>query len=239
MEENIYDYTVVHFPWAWRDFFEKKMKMIKCISDVIEKDVANGQIVLPKIDFLWNAFIHTSPQNLKVVILGQDPYPNIEDACGMAFSVSRDRNCELPKSLINIFDVLSKTVPNFEIPSHGDLSDWAVQGVLLVNTALTVISGCRNSHARPWSQFSNALIEYLSDNFDHIVFMLWGKQAQSFRKYIDKRKHLVLETSHPSPLSFTYGFNECNHFNQANEYLKLHGKKEIDWRLDGKEEVKE
>ena len=232
MEGDIYEYTKMYYPHSWRDFFTSRMKMIQSISEVIGKDVKEGYTVLPKMDFLWNAFIHTGFDNVKVVILGQDPYQNVNDAMGLAFSVDRYREDDIPPSLGNIFKVMKKTVSNFEIPDHGDLSDWAVQGVLLINTASTVIQGKKNSHSRPWAQFTNALMEYLSEYKSNLVFMLWGNEAKGMKKYIDGRKHLVLMTSHPSPFSFERGFNESDHFNKANEYLKSHGKEEINWNLN-------
>lgn len=229
MEGNIYDYTLRNAPWSWREFFEQRMKYIKAVSDTVDKDVKLGEIVLPPMEYLWNAFVYTAHNNVKVVLLGQDPYPTPGNATGLSFSVKKGN--EIPKSLINMYNVLAKTVYGFEIPEHGDLTNWAIQGVLMINTAYTVIAGKPNSHSRTWKQFTDPLIEYLSDNYNNLVFLLWGKEAQKYRKFIDKRKHLVLETSHPSPLGYHCGFKDSDHFNQTNEYLIKNKKSPINWCL--------
>jgi len=227
MEYDIYEYTNRNIPYSWNVFFLSKMKIIKTISDVVKKDVDKGNEILPPINYLWNAFVHTSYDNVKVIILGQDPYPKPGDAVGLSFS---SRN-GVPKSLENIYKVLEKTVDGFIIPESGDLTDWAVQGVLLINSAFTIIANQKNSHSRPWKQFTSALVEFLSDNKKNLVFILWGKESQAYKKIIDKRKHLVLETSHPSPLSFYNGFSDSNHFVQTNTYLTNNSITPINWKL--------
>jgi uracil-DNA glycosylase len=167
------------------------------------------------------------------VIVGQDPYHGVSNglaqANGLAFSVNR--GVPPPPSLVNIFDELNRdSKVRFDKPEHGDLTMWAKQGVLLLNTSLTVRKGNPGSHTKKgWEEFTDGVIRTVNHSCDHVIFMLWGNHAQSKKSMIDIRKHLVLTTSHPSPYSADRGFKGCGHFSRANAFLSSKKKKEIDW----------
>jgi len=165
-----------------------------------------------------------------VVLLGQDPYHNPGQAMGLSFSVPKGINP--PPSLINIFKEL-KSDTGMPIPSHGNLCSWAEQGVLLLNASLTVRMNEPNSHAKiGWADFTDAVIKKISDQKEHVVFLLWGKFAQDKQVLIDETKHLVLKAAHPSPFSVEKGFYGCRHFSKTNEYLVSNGIDPINWSLD-------
>ncbi|XP_076345585.1 uracil-DNA glycosylase-like isoform X3 [Tachypleus tridentatus] len=167
-------------------------------------------------------------QKVKVVILGQDPYHGQNQAHGLAFSVQE--GVARPPSLINIYKELESDIPGFTAPLHGNLTGWARQGVLLLNACLTVRAQHPNSHKdQGWESLTDAVIKWLSCNLSDIVFFLWGSYAQKKGAVIDKKKHLVLNSVHPSPLSASRGFFGCHHFSKANQYLVQKGKKPIDW----------
>ena len=167
---------------------------------------------------------------MKVVILGQDPYHRPNQAHGLSFSVKP--TIVPPPSLINIYKELATDIEGFVIPKHGYLVDWAKQGVLLLNTVLTVEEGKANSHANwGWETFTDKVIAKLNAHRENIVFLLWGSHAQKKGAFIDRNKHCVLTAPHPSPLAAHRGFFGCHHFSKANEYLKAHGMAEINWQL--------
>jgi uracil-DNA glycosylase len=164
-----------------------------------------------------------------VVILGQDPYHGPNQAHGLSFSVPRGER--IPPSLQNIYKELARDV-DFRIPKHGYLMPWAEQGVLLLNSVLTVQAGLAASHqGKGWEAFTDQIISLISQRRDHVVFLLWGAYAQKKGHAIDRDKHLVLSTTHPSPLSAHRGFLGCGHFSKANEYLRQHQMTPIDWQL--------
>ena len=166
-----------------------------------------------------------------MVIIGQDPYHGPGQAHGLAFSVNQ--GMKVPPSLKNIFKELAEDIEGFKIPQHGCLNQWAEQGVLLLNTVLTVQRAKAHSHAKlGWENFSDALIGEISNINPHCVFMLWGAHAQQKGKNIDTDKHLVLTTVHPSPLSAYRGFFGCRHFSVANDWLVNKGLTPIDWQLE-------
>ncbi|XP_058239645.1 uracil-DNA glycosylase isoform X2 [Hemibagrus wyckioides] len=166
--------------------------------------------------------------NVKVVILGQDPYPRQSQAHGLCFSVLRPS--PPPPSLENIFTELAIDIKDFQHPGHGDLTGWAKQGVLLLNSVLTVRSREPASHqGQGWEEFTDAVVQSLSRNLKSLVFLLWGSYAQRKGKFIDRSEHHVLETSHPSPYSAHMGFFGCRHFSKTNILLKASGKTPIDW----------
>ncbi|XP_032661325.1 uracil-DNA glycosylase isoform X2 [Chelonoidis abingdonii] len=166
---------------------------------------------------------------VKVVILGQDPYHGPSQAHGLCFSVQRP--VPPPPSLENIYKELSADIEYFTHPGHGDLTGWAKQGVLLLNAVLTVRAHQPNSHKeKGWEQFTDAVVSWLNNNLDGLVFMLWGAYAQKKGSSIDRKRHHILQTVHPSPLSVHRGFFGCQHFSKTNELLKKSGKKPIDWR---------
>lgn len=186
-------------------------------------------VVYPDMYDIYNCFKLTPFERVKVVLLGQDPYHNVNQAHGLCFSVKE--GVEPPPSLVNIFQELKEDV-GCEIPSSGDLTNWANEGVLLLNTALTVRAHQANSHKNcGWTWFTDNVIRILSEKRDHLVFILWGGNARSKKSLIDRRKHLVLECAHPSPLSAYNGFFGCRHFSKTNEYLKANGIEPIDWNL--------
>nr|XP_020025570.1 uracil-DNA glycosylase [Castor canadensis] len=168
-------------------------------------------------------------RDVKVVVLGQDPYHGPSQAHGLCFSVQRP--VPPPPSLENIYKELSTDVDGFAHPGHGDLSGWAKQGVLLLNAVLTVRAHQANSHKeRGWEQFTDAVVSWLNQNLNGLVFLLWGSYAQKKGSAIDRKRHHVLQTAHPSPLSVYRGFFGCRHFSKANELLQKSGKKPINWK---------
>ncbi|QSX34902.1 uracil-DNA glycosylase [Shewanella avicenniae] len=189
-----------------------------------------GKRIYPAQADTFNAFKLTPFAQLKVVIIGQDPYHGANQAHGLSFSVPA--GVSPPPSLQNIFLELQHTIPDFQLPNHGDLSDWAKQGVLLLNTVLTVEAGKAQSHTElGWQRFTDKVIEVINLHHQGIVFMLWGRHAAEKGAKVNRHKHLVLRAAHPSPFSANKGFFGCNHFNLANQYLQHHGKAMIDWQL--------
>lgn len=184
-------------------------------------------IVYPPSQLIFNAFNLTPFDKVKVVILGQDPYHNVGQAHGLAFSVPN--GIMPPPSLKNIFKELQSDI-GMPIPTNGNLESWAREGVLLLNSCLTVRANNPASHQGiGWQRFTDAAINALSENKEHIVFLLWGNYAIAKEKLIDTRKHLVLKTVHPSPLSANRGFFGCRHFSQTNTYLSSNGISPIKW----------
>ncbi|KAF1599229.1 Uracil-DNA glycosylase, partial [Eudyptes chrysolophus] len=177
--------------------------------------------------FTWTQMCDIS--DVKVVILGQDPYHGPNQAHGLCFSVQKP--VPPPPSLENIYRELSTDIEDFAHPGHGDLTGWAKQGVLLLNAVLTVRAHQATSHKeRGWEQFTDVVVSWLNKNLHGVVFMLWGAYAQKKGSSIDRKRHHVLQTVHPSPLSVNRGFFGCRHFSKTNELLKKSGKKPIDWR---------
>ncbi len=191
-----------------------------------EKD--KGRTIYPPGSQIFRAFELTPVQDVKVVILGQDPYHNPGEAMGLSFSVPD--GVKTPPSLLNIFKEIQDDL-GIEMSGSTNLEPWARQGVLLLNSILTVRAGQAASHQKiGWQEFTDAVIRYISDNCDGVVFMLWGNFARSKASLIDHRKHLVLEAAHPSPLA-RGAFFGCRHFSKANDFLLFKGKKEINWQL--------
>ena len=183
--------------------------------------------VYPPPKLIFNAFDLCPFEKVKVVILGQDPYHGTAQAHGLCFSVPE--GVIVPPSLQNIYKELQSDL-GIPIPTTGNLEKWAEQGVLLLNATLTVRAGQPGSHQKKgWEEFTDAVIRKISDEKEHVVFMLWGNYAKAKRELIDTKKHLVLEAAHPSPFSAHNGFFGCRHFSRANEYLKQFGIIEVDW----------
>lgn len=183
--------------------------------------------IYPAAADIFNAFRLTPFVDIRVVILGQDPYHGAGQAHGLSFSVPA--GVRLPPSLRNIYKEIERSM-GVKMPPHGDLTPWARQGVFLLNTTLSVREGAAGSHSgKGWESFTDAAISCLSDQRDNIVFMLWGSHAQKKEPLIDGKRHLVLKAPHPSPLSAHRGFIGCDHFIKANSYLRKHGGKSIDW----------
>lgn len=220
----------VHMKESWKkvlaDEFQKPY--FPLIKQFIVEQKAKGKKVFPPGQLIFNAFNLTPFSNLKVVILGQDPYHGAGQAHGLSFSVPL--GVLPPPSLKNIFKEI-RTDLGIDTPAHGNLEAWAKQGVLLLNASLTVNEGEANSHvASGWHTFTNAVIKKISDEKTGIVFILWGNFARDKKSLIDTSKHFVLEAAHPSPFSVT-AFLGCKHFSKTNALLKQQGKAEIDWRL--------
>lgn len=181
----------------------------------------------PPQELILNAFNHFNVEETKVVILGQDPYIRVGQAMGLSFSVPE--GTALPPSLKNIYSEIESDLGGMR-RRVGDLTDWVDQGVMLLNTALTVREGDSNSHASEWQSFTNNVIKAISDRCDHVVFVLWGKPAQKKEKLIDHEKHCVIKSSHPSPLSAYRGFFGSKPFSRVNEALVKFGRKPIQWK---------
>ncbi|WP_017732572.1 uracil-DNA glycosylase [Nafulsella turpanensis] len=204
--------------------FEKPY--FKDLVDFIKKEY-NSHTVYPPGKLIFNAFEHCPFDEVKVVIIGQDPYHNPGQANGMAFSVAD--GVRVPPSLQNIYKEVSDELGK-PIPASGNLERWADQGVLLLNATLTVRANTPGSHQKKgWEEFTDAVIKLVSDEKENIVFILWGAYAQKKGAVIDDKKHLVLKSAHPSPFAANRGFFGNNHFIKANDYLKSKGKKPIDW----------
>ncbi|MBQ0029436.1 MAG: uracil-DNA glycosylase [Bacteroidales bacterium] len=205
--------------------FEKPYFSI--LTGFVRKEYSSA-ICYPPGKLIFNAFDLCPFQEVKVVIIGQDPYHEPNQAEGLCFSVAP--GVPYPPSLKNIFKELHDDLGIAE-PENGSLRRWASQGVFLLNATLTVREHAAGSHqGKGWEEFTDAAIKALNDQREHIVFILWGSYAKQKGRYIDRKKHLVLEANHPSPLSANRGgFFGCKHFSKANEYLKANGKKEIAW----------
>jgi uracil-DNA glycosylase len=217
---------------SWKEQLQAEFKQpyFTGIIDFLKKEKQAGKTIYPAGPNIFNAFNTTPFDKVKVVILGQDPYHNPNQAHGLSFSVPK--GIQPPPSLVNIFKEIKNDL-DIPIPSHGNLEKWAHQGVLLLNAALTVEANQPMSHSKiGWHQFTNDVIRIISEKKDHVVFILWGGFAKGKQDLIDKNKHLVLTSAHPSPLSAHNGFWGNNHFSKTNEWLKKHGEKAIDWSLD-------
>ena len=197
----------------------------------VKQQRADGITIFPPENDVFNAFRSVDLESVQVVVLGQDPYHGEGQAHGLAFSVLPD--IKVPPSLVNIYKELCSDIDGFVTPTHGYLDSWAQQGVLLLNTVLTVQQAKAHSHAKlGWEIFTDTVISELNEKNDHCVFILWGAHAQKKGRNIDKEKHLVLAGPHPSPLSSYRGFFGSKPFSQANSYLIEKGQTAIDWRLD-------
>lgn len=207
--------------------FEKPY--MKDLKAFLMKEKASNVVIYPPPAQIFAAFEHTHFDDVKVVILGQDPYHGTGQAHGLCFSVNK--NVDIPPSLKNIYKEQVTDV-GISYPSHGNLVQWADQGVLLMNATLTVRANSAGSHQKKgWEQFTDEVIKQLNARREHLVFMLWGSYARSKSVYINREKHLVLEAPHPSPLSAHNGFFGCRHFSKANAYLVEKGKTPVDWQI--------
>ncbi len=214
----------------WDKFLEKETNKLyfQKINAYVEKEYETKTIYPPKED-VFNAFKFTPLSSIKVVILGQDPYHEENQAHGLSFSTPKGN--PLPRSLKNIFKEIQEEY-NYPIPDNGCLEKWAKQGVFLLNTVLTVEQSNANSHSKcGWQIFTDNVIKEINKQDQPIVFLLWGKQAEKKKELLNNPNHLVLITSHPSPFSVRRGFFGCNHFKQANQFLKERNVEEIDWSI--------
>ena len=205
------------------DYFQQLMARI-------DAERAAGKVIYPPASEVFNAFTLTPLDNVKVVILGQDPYHGPGQAHGLCFSVQS--GVKTPPSLVNIYKELALDIEGFHVPEHGNLTAWAEQGVLLLNTVLTVEQGKAHSHAKwGWETFTDAVIKSVNDTQHGVVFLLWGSHAQKKGQNIDTQKHYVLNAPHPSPLSAHRGFLGCRHFSQTNTLLSQQGKTPVNWQV--------
>ncbi len=215
--------------WKRRLLPEFNQPHMRNLKKFLQEELAAGRRVYPRGGELFAALDLTPFEQVKVVILGQDPYHGPNQAHGLCFSVRP--GTAVPPSLLNIYKELKEDV-GFAIPEHGFLQSWAQQGVLLLNATLSVRAGLAGSHqGKGWEPFTDRIVHLLNDESEHLVFMLWGSYAQKKGAFIDRQRHLVLKAPHPSPLSAHRGFFGCRHFSQANRYLEAHGKTPINWQL--------
>lgn len=217
---------------SWKEELKEEFKQeyFKEIKDFLKAEKIAGKTIYPAGPNIFNAFNTTPFDEVKVVILGQDPYHNPGQAHGLSFSVPR--GTQPPPSLVNIFKEIHEDL-DLPVPKHGNLEHWAKQGVLLLNAALTVEAHKPMSHSKiGWHHFTDDVIRIISERKEHVVFMLWGGFAKSKIELIDKKKHLILTAAHPSPLSAHNGFFGCKHFSKANKWLEQKGLDPIDWSLD-------
>ena len=212
---------------ALQDEFEQPY--MKQLGEFLRREKAAGKVIYPPGPMIFQALNSTPLERVRVVILGQDPYHGAGQAHGLCFSVQP--GVSPPPSLQNIFKELKRDL-NLDIPSHGYLQHWADQGVLMLNTSLTVEQGVAGSHAKMgWQRLTDWIIEVISEKRSDVVFLLWGAHAQSKAKLIDPTRHLLLKSVHPSPLSAHRGFIGNGHFSRANQFLKQRDLEPIDWKL--------
>jgi uracil-DNA glycosylase len=217
-------------PSDWNTLLEHELTKPYFVNllDFVERE-RKSHSVFPKKEDVFKAFEFTSFDKLKVVIIGQDPYHGPNQAHGLSFSVNT--GVKTPPSLVNIYKELKNDLL-LPIPNHGNLTKWAKQGVLLLNATLTVRAGEAGSHQnKGWEQFTDAVIQMISKQKTHCVFLLWGNYAKNKKALVDYNKHLVLEAAHPSPLA-KGAFFGCKHFSLTNSYLKEHNLPEINWDLN-------
>lgn len=216
---------------SWKEVLKAEFDKIyfQHIVTFLKAEKASGKIIYPPGSLIFNAFKQTPFDKVKVVILGQDPYHNRNQAHGLSFSVPD--GIAKPPSLLNIFKELHNDL-GIEIPAKGNLQKWANQGVLLLNASLTVRENEPGCHSQiGWLQFTDHVIKKISDEKEGVVFLLWGKFAQQKQALIDETKHFVLKAAHPSPLSAHNGFFGCRHFSKTNELLMKQNKNPIDWKI--------
>ena len=208
---------------------EAEKDYFKQLKDWLSSERKSGVPVYPPENEVFAALDKTPPDKIKIVILGQDPYHSTGQANGLSFSVKE--GIKLPPSLKNIYKEIEQSL-NIKMPEYGDLSSWADQGVLLLNTVLTVEHSKPQSHRnRGWERFTDEIIMYLNQLKQPIIFFLWGAPAQKKKKLIDANQHIIFSAPHPSPLSAYRGFFGCEHFKKANEILSDNKRKEINWNL--------
>jgi uracil-DNA glycosylase len=216
---------------TWHDVLAEEKQQpyfINTLSAVAAERQA-GNVIYPAQKDVFNAFRFTELGQVKVVILGQDPYHGPNQAHGLSFSVLP--GIAIPPSLLNMYKELEQSIPGFTRPSHGYLENWAHQGVLLLNTVLTVRAGQAHSHANlGWETFTDKVISLINEHREGVVFLLWGSHAQKKGAIIDEKRHHVLRAPHPSPLSAHRGFFGCRHFLLANEWLAQKGETPINWQ---------
>lgn len=234
-ESKSYEMTKLKPQWQAIVAEEQQQDYFRNLSQAVNQQRLNGEVIFPSEEDVFSAFSTVDLTDVKVVILGQDPYHGVgkngaSQAHGLAFSVRK--GIKVPPSLVNIYKELSQDITGFITPKHGHLTEWAKQGVLLLNTVLTVKQGQAHSHAKlGWEVFTDKIISELNEHNPGCVFMLWGSHAQKKGKNINQQKHLVLNGPHPSPLSAYRGFFGCQHFSKANHWLSEQNIAAIDWQI--------
>jgi uracil-DNA glycosylase len=219
----------LHSSWHAVIGDELQKPYMETLREFLKQEKVAGKTIYPPGPFIFNAFNHTPFEKVKVVIIGQDPYHGPNQAHGLSFSVPK--GVDLPPSLLNIYKEIAADL-NIKMSRNGDLTPWANQGVLLLNATLTVEQAKAGSHQnKGWEQFTDAAIAALNQHREGLVFVLWGSYAQKKGAFIDDKKHLVLRSVHPSPLSAHRGFFGNHQFSTINQYLIKHGKTPIDWQL--------
>ncbi|MDA0144574.1 uracil-DNA glycosylase [Vibrio sp. RW] len=219
-------------PKTWESIIndERDKEYFQSVLAFVEQQRNSGKTIYPPQEQVFNAFDMTPFESVRVVILGQDPYHGANQAHGLAFSVLP--GMKIPPSLRNMYKELAQDIEGFEIPNHGYLDSWASQGVLMLNTVLTVEETKAHSHAKcGWETFTDAIIAELNQRSEPIIFLLWGAHAQKKGQAIDSERHHVLTAPHPSPLSARRGFFGCKHFSLTNKILSSIDQNPIDWRL--------
>lgn len=223
--------TNVNIEESWKEALveEFQQEYFANIKAFLKEEMTAGKTIYPKGSLIFNAFNQVPLPDVKVVILGQDPYHGPNQAHGLSFSVPMGER--VPPSLRNVYKELESNIEGFEKPKHGNLEAWVKQGVFLLNASLTVEHKKAGSHKKiGWLKFTDAVIEKISEEREGVVFMLWGGFAKKKASLIDASKHLILEAAHPSPLAGT-AFLGNQHFSKANAYLQEQGKEPIDWKL--------
>lgn len=219
-------------PLNWNSIIEheKQQPYLKETLKYVQQRRDEGITVYPPQDEVFNAFNYTPFEDVRVVILGQDPYHGPDQAHGICFSVKP--GIKPPRSLNNMYKELADDIEGFTIPQHGYLESWATQGVLMMNAVLTVEEGNANSHKKlGWETFTDMIIDKINQEKEGVIFLLWGGQAQKKGARIDTSRHHVLSCAHPSPLSARRGFFGCKHFSKTNELLQKQGLKPINWQV--------
>jgi uracil-DNA glycosylase len=230
---NILNFTA-KISTDWKKILEKEInsQYFSELEKFIASEIEAGKTVYPDIVNIFNAFNQTACHEIKVVIIGQDPYHGKGQAHGLCFSVQK--GIAFPPSLNNIFKEINHDL-HIPVPKNGDLTKWAKQGVFLLNTLLTVVEGKPKSHEGiGWEKFTSAVIEKINETISPTVFLLWGKDAKEYSRHIDEKKHFILTASHPAAEVYggNKGFFGCRHFSKTNEILKSIGKTPIDWSLE-------
>ena len=214
---------------SWKDVLKSEFEKdyFKKLTDFVRSEYLSGKIIYPEAKNIFNAFNLCPLSNVKVVIIGQDPYHEPHQAHGLCFSVQT--GVDFPPSLVNIYKEIESDIGHKSI-TNGDLSSWARQGVLLLNSTLTVQAHIAASHSgKGWETFTDAVIRAVNETQKNVVYMLWGSFAQKKADFVDNQNNLILKSAHPSPLSAYRGFFGNHHFSRANEYLIQNGKTPIDW----------
>ncbi|MTI98350.1 MAG: uracil-DNA glycosylase [Marinobacter adhaerens] len=221
--------------WKERLSEEFRQPYMQGLAEFLAAEEQAGKVLFPASQHCFNALNSTPLENVRVVILGQDPYHGPGQAHGLCFSVRP--NVAIPPSLVNIFKEIQDDL-GIAPPDHGCLQPWAEQGVLLLNSVLTVVQGQAGAHqGKGWETFTDKVIETINREREGVVFLLWGSYAKKKGQHIDRTKHLVLDGPHPSPLSAYRGFFGCKHFSKVNDWLQQQGKPTVNWALPSKAEL--